>query len=68
MSPTSDTSLLARLDERTANMAEDLADLKANYVTKTEFAPVRAIVFGFVAAVLLAFMATLVYVAGLQPH
>ena len=64
--PTSDASLLARLDERTANMAEDLADLKANYVTKTEFAPVRAIVFGGVVLVLVAFMGALIVLAGLK--
>lgn len=64
--PTDNASLLARLDERTANIVEDLEDLKANYVTKAEFAPVRAIVFGFVSAVLLAFMGTLIYLAGLQ--
>lgn len=68
MTPPSDAQLLVRLDERTANIAEDIADLKANYVTKAEFAPVRAIVFGFVAAVLVAFMATLIYISGLQPH
>jgi len=64
--PSSDASLLARLDERTANMAEDLADLKANYVTKTEFAPVRAIVFGGVVLVLVAFMGALIVLAGLK--
>lgn len=64
--PSSDASLLARLDERTANMAEDLADLKANYVTKTEFAPVRAIVFGGVVLILVAFMGALIVLAGLK--
>ena len=66
MSPPGDMQLLARLDERTANMAEDLADLKANYVTKTEFAPVRAIVFGGVVLVLVAFMGALIVLAGLK--
>ncbi len=66
MSPPGDLQLLARLDERTANMAEDLADLKANYVTKTEFAPVRAIVFGGVVLVLVAFMGALIALAGLK--
>jgi len=64
--PANDSNLLARLDERTANMAEDLADLKANYVTKTEFAPVRAIVFGGVVLVLVAFMGALIVLAGLK--
>lgn len=64
--PVNDLQLLARLDERTANMAEDLADLKANYVTKTEFAPVRAIVFGGVVLVLVAFMGALIVLAGLK--
>ena len=67
MTPPSDNAaLLARVDERTANIADDLADIKANYVTKAEFAPVRAIVFGFVATILMAFMGTLIYLAGLQ--
>jgi hypothetical protein len=66
MTPPGDQQLLARLDERTANMAEDLADLKANYVTKTEFAPVRAIVFGGVVLVLVAFMGALIALAGLK--
>jgi len=66
MTPPSDNALLARVDERTANIVDDLADIKANYVTKAEFAPVRAIVFGFVATILMAFMGTLVYLAGLQ--
>jgi len=64
--PSDDAALLARVDERTANIVEDLADIKANYVTKAEFAPVRAIVFGFVAAILVAFMGTLIYIANLQ--
>lgn len=66
MTPPGDLQLLARLDERTANMAVDLADLKANYVTKTEFAPVRAIVFGGVVLVLVAFMGALIALAGLK--
>lgn len=66
MTPPGDQQLLARLDERTANMAEDLADLKANYVTKTEFAPVRAIVFGGVVLILVAFMGALMVLAGLK--
>lgn len=61
-----DAQLLVRLDERTKNIAEDLADLKANYVTKTEFAPVRAIVFGGVVIVLVAFMGALIVLAGLK--
>ncbi len=73
--PVNDAQLLIRLDERTKNIAEDMvdlkksmaaemADLKANYVHKTEFAPVKGIVFTAVGLVLVAFMITLVYLAG----
>lgn len=61
-----DKALLIRLDERTAAIAEDIADIRANSVTKTEFAPIKAIVFGAVGLVLIGFMGTLVYLAGLS--
>jgi hypothetical protein len=69
MTPPDDTALLARLDERTKATAEDVAEIKkamaANYVTKAEFAPVRSIVFGMVAAILLAVLGVLLAMAGL---
>ncbi len=55
--------LLIRLDERTANILQEVADIKAsqaNFVTRSEFAPVRALVFGAVAVVLIGFMGVLV--------
>lgn len=62
-----DKVLLARVDERTKNTASDVAEIKAaiqsldqRFVSKTEFAPVRAIVFGAVALVLLAVLGALV--------
>lgn len=62
--------LLARVDERTENMERQLdrlaADMKENYVTKSDFNPVRAIVFGGVALVLTAFMGALIVMAGLK--
>jgi hypothetical protein len=62
-------SLLARVDERTKSIAEDIAEMKAasaGYVTHAEFAPVRALVFGAVGVILLTFMGALLYVAGFQ--
>lgn len=56
-----DKVLLARVDERTKNTAEDIAEIKNalkgmddKFVTKASFEPVRAIVFGGVALVLIA--------------
>lgn len=78
MSPPDDSTLLARLDERTRGIAEDISEMKeasklyvtkaefnpANYVTRTEFSPVRSLVFGAVALILVAFMAALIVMAG----
>jgi hypothetical protein len=58
--------LLARLDERIKAIAEDISDLKTNYVTKAEFTPIRAIVFGGVALVLTSFMGALIVMAGMN--
>lgn len=48
--------LLARVDERTARMEEDIrairADLRQHYVTRDQFWPVRGIVYGFAGLVL----------------
>lgn len=62
--------LLIRLDERTAAMQADIADIKADsskYVTQTEFGPVRAVVFGAVAFILVTVLGTLMYIANLKP-
>ena len=52
--PSSD--LLARVDERTARMEEDIrairTDLRHHYVTRDQFWPVRGIVYGFAGLVL----------------
>jgi hypothetical protein len=67
--PPDSQDLLIRVDERTKSIAEDMADMKlglANYVTRSEFAPVRAIVFGAVALILVAFMGTIAYLANWQ--
>lgn len=49
-------NLIARVDERTARMEEDIrairAELRHHYVTRDQFAPVRAVVFGFAGLVL----------------
>ena len=57
---------MSRLDERTERIERDIADLKANYVTKTELAPIKAIVFGGVGLVLVSFMGALIFMAGLK--
>lgn len=62
--------LLIRLDERTASIQEDIADLKAssaNYVTHSEFGPVRAVVFGAVAFILVTVLGVLMFIAGFHP-
>jgi hypothetical protein len=67
--PLNDRELLIRLDERTQSIADDVAEMKGNaasFVTHTEFAPVRALVFGAVALILVAFMGALIYLTGLQ--
>ena len=49
--------MLARMDERTKNTQEDIAEIKARlsdkYVTVEAFEPVRRVVFGLVAALVL---------------
>ncbi len=59
MPPESDRELLARIDERTKALDERMDD----FVTKAEFAPVRAIVFGGVGVVLSTVLITLLYLA-----
>lgn len=70
MTPPDDSTLLARLDERTKGIAEDIAEMRKaseNYVTKAEFSPVRSLVFGAVALILVGFMGALLYLTGLKP-
>lgn len=62
--------LLIRVDERTSAMQEDIAEIKANsanYVTQTEFAPVRTIVFGAVAFILVTVLGGLMFLANFKP-
>lgn len=40
--------LLVRVDERTSAMLNEIQAIKASTVTKAEFGPVRALVFGMV--------------------
>lgn len=53
-------SELARIDERTALMLQELRDLKANMVTRAEFNPVRAIAFGLVGVAMLALLGAMI--------
>lgn len=52
--------IVIRLDERTANMARDMAELRAVIVTQPEFKPVKAVVYGLVGIVLTAVVVALV--------
>lgn len=61
-----DSDLLARLDERMKGIADDIAEMRKDFVTKAEFGPVRSLVFGAVALILIAFMGALLYLTGLQ--
>lgn len=65
--------LLARLDERMSQvvksieeMKDEIRDARDEFVSKQEFAPVRAIVFGAVALILVAFMGAILYLTGLK--
>ena len=60
MTEKSDSELLARIDERTKTMMERME----SFVTQDEFAPVKAIVFGGVGIVLVAFMGAVLYFSG----
>lgn len=63
MAPPDDSELLARIDERTTAMLNRMDD----FVTRAEFSPVRSLVFGAVALILVAFMGALLYLTGLKP-
>lgn len=52
--------IVIRLDERTANMARDMSELRAVIVTQPEFKPVKAVVYGLVGIVLTAVVVALV--------
>lgn len=55
-----DKVLLARIDERTTFIVNQVSELKKSYVTKEEFKPVRMIVYGLAGAVLLTFLYAIV--------
>jgi len=58
---------LARIDERTLNIQESLQrvemELSQNYVSKSEFAPIRLIVYGMVGLVLTAVVGAVITLA-----
>lgn len=60
----SDRELLGRIDERTLALVETMAKLEnrleESYVTKSEFAPVKAIVFGGAGIVMTAVLGGLI--------
>lgn len=43
---------IVRIDERTKALIEEVRDVKRTIVTKTEFAPVKALVYGLVGLIL----------------
>lgn len=64
MPPANQNDLLARLDERMGHVIAKLENIEEKYVTRDEFAPVRAVVFGAVALILAAFMGAILYLTG----
>lgn len=54
------TELLIRLDERTNNIWNHMQNYEKNYVTKKEFWPVKSIVYGGAAVVLVGVMTAVV--------
>lgn len=62
--------LVLRMDERTQSMQKELKDLKeflesakSDFVTKDEFSPVKAVVFGTVSLILTSVLSGLIYLA-----
>ncbi len=53
-------AVLARLDERSERLTEDIADIKRNMVTKAEFQPFKVGIFAVVGSVVTAFGAAVV--------
>lgn len=60
----SDAVLLARIDERTGSLVSTVNEIKSSlenkYLLRSEFAPVRNIVYGLVTVILLAVIGALV--------
>lgn len=56
--------LLARIDERTKSLQDDMSSVKAtlsnNYITRAEFDPVKRVVYGGVGLVLVAVLGALI--------
>ena len=52
--------LMARIDERTQAMQNDLIEMRRIFVTRAEFSPVKAIVFSGAGLVLVSVMGALV--------
>lgn len=55
--------ILARLDERTNFLVQQILEIKNNFVTKNEFNPVRNIVYGFTGLILLSVLGALITLA-----
>lgn len=65
------SATLARIDERTRALVEDIRELKGNVITKGEFEarlrPVQMIVYGLVALILVAVVGLILANAGIKP-
>lgn len=51
---------LIRIDERTRSISEEIKEVKSILVTKTEFQPVRMLVYGLVALIMTTVIAALI--------
>lgn len=64
ISASQSNELLARIDERTKSMGKAVEDIKtmvtSNYVTQQEFKPIKTLVFGAVAIMLIAIVGAIV--------
>lgn len=54
-------AVLARLDERTASIARDVAKLQQGYVTTDRFRPVEMLVYGQAGVMLLSIVSAILY-------
>ena len=63
--PTTDSNLLARIDERTRILIEKVqlieTKLENHYVSQEEFRPVKSVVYGMVGVILLGVVGSLLY-------
>lgn len=63
---------IARIDERTVRMAQDMADVKTtlqqDYVTQDQFEPVKKLVYGLVSLILITVVGAILALVIVKPH